>query len=178
MFQLCRLSLSLRWEVNPFFCDAIKQLYPYNSGNRLLNIIDMSIFDFLTGILSHCRLTSALKQSVLTLLSIVRRQHGQTSLRDLYQIWGWRLPSPLGQCQRVSPTWLLLTLTMMTFCSVVLFPYHILCSGLGSTLKMRCPSWHHCLSAACKCFCSNGDLVLSFKRSFKKKRFPFAPTSG
>ncbi|KAM9336518.1 pseudokinase FAM20A [Symphorus nematophorus] len=37
------------WEVNPFFCDTIKQLYPYNSGNRLLNIIDMSIFDFLIG---------------------------------------------------------------------------------------------------------------------------------
>lgn len=37
------------WEVNPFFCDTVKQLYPYNSGNRLLNIIDMSIFDFLTG---------------------------------------------------------------------------------------------------------------------------------
>ncbi|XP_032358051.1 pseudokinase FAM20A [Etheostoma spectabile] len=37
------------WEVNPFYCDNIKQLYPYNSGNRLLNIIDMSIFDFLTS---------------------------------------------------------------------------------------------------------------------------------
>ncbi|XP_034563063.1 pseudokinase FAM20A [Notolabrus celidotus] len=37
------------WEVNPFFCDTIKQMYPYNSGNRLLNIIDMSIFDFLIG---------------------------------------------------------------------------------------------------------------------------------
>ncbi|KAM3859582.1 pseudokinase FAM20A [Diretmus argenteus] len=37
------------WEVNPFYCDTIKQLYPYNSGNRLLNIIDMSIFDFLMG---------------------------------------------------------------------------------------------------------------------------------
>ncbi|XP_034049243.1 pseudokinase FAM20A [Thalassophryne amazonica] len=37
------------WEVNPFYCDNIKQLYPYNSGNRLLNIIDMSIFDFLMG---------------------------------------------------------------------------------------------------------------------------------
>ncbi|KAL7371642.1 hypothetical protein ABVT39_002731 [Epinephelus coioides] len=35
------------WEVNPFYCDTVKQLYPYNSGNRLLNIIDMSIFDFL-----------------------------------------------------------------------------------------------------------------------------------
>uniref|UniRef100_A0A674EVP1 FAM20A golgi associated secretory pathway pseudokinase n=1 Tax=Salmo trutta TaxID=8032 RepID=A0A674EVP1_SALTR len=37
------------WEVNPFYCDTIKQLYPYNSGNRLLNIIDMAIFDFLIG---------------------------------------------------------------------------------------------------------------------------------
>ncbi|XP_031416961.1 pseudokinase FAM20A [Clupea harengus] len=37
------------WEVNPFYCDTIKKLYPYNSGNRLLNIIDMAVFDFLTG---------------------------------------------------------------------------------------------------------------------------------
>uniref|UniRef100_A0A672J1N2 FAM20A golgi associated secretory pathway pseudokinase n=2 Tax=Salarias fasciatus TaxID=181472 RepID=A0A672J1N2_SALFA len=37
------------WEVNPFYCDTLKQMYPYNSGNRLLNIIDMSVFDFLTG---------------------------------------------------------------------------------------------------------------------------------
>ncbi|XP_041937828.1 pseudokinase FAM20A [Alosa sapidissima] len=37
------------WEVNPFYCDTIRRLYPYNSGNRLLNIIDMAIFDFLTG---------------------------------------------------------------------------------------------------------------------------------
>ncbi|XP_044035706.1 pseudokinase FAM20A isoform X3 [Siniperca chuatsi] len=47
------------WEVNPFFCDTIKQLYPYNSGNRLLNIIDMSIFDFLTSILYHYLLLSS-----------------------------------------------------------------------------------------------------------------------
>ncbi|XP_061564944.1 pseudokinase FAM20A [Cololabis saira] len=37
------------WEVNPFYCDSVKKLYPYNSGNRLLNIIDMTIFDFLIG---------------------------------------------------------------------------------------------------------------------------------
>ncbi|KAJ3608280.1 hypothetical protein NHX12_025329 [Muraenolepis orangiensis] len=37
------------WEVNPFYCDTIKQTYPYNSGTRLLNIIDMSVFDFLMG---------------------------------------------------------------------------------------------------------------------------------
>ncbi|MGH0136072.1 UNVERIFIED_CONTAM: hypothetical protein FKN15_019030 [Acipenser sinensis] len=37
------------WEVSPHYCDTVKQFYPYNSGNRLLNIIDMAIFDFLTG---------------------------------------------------------------------------------------------------------------------------------
>ncbi|XP_063078006.1 pseudokinase FAM20A [Engraulis encrasicolus] len=37
------------WEVNPFYCDTIRRMYPYNSGNRLLNIVDMAIFDFLTG---------------------------------------------------------------------------------------------------------------------------------
>ena len=48
-FILRLLVMSQSWEVNPFFCDTIKQMYPYNSGNRLLNIIDMSIFDFLMG---------------------------------------------------------------------------------------------------------------------------------
>ncbi|CAL9698905.1 unnamed protein product [Knipowitschia caucasica] len=37
------------WEGNPFYCDTIKQIHPYNTGNRLLNIIDMAIFDFLIG---------------------------------------------------------------------------------------------------------------------------------
>ncbi|XP_020856529.1 pseudokinase FAM20A [Phascolarctos cinereus] len=37
------------WEVNPLYCDSVKQTYPYNSSNRLLNIIDMAIFDFLIG---------------------------------------------------------------------------------------------------------------------------------
>ncbi|KAM6175902.1 pseudokinase FAM20A [Erethizon dorsatum] len=37
------------WEINPLYCDTVKQIYPYNSGNRLLNIIDMAIFDFLIG---------------------------------------------------------------------------------------------------------------------------------
>ncbi|XP_077595801.1 pseudokinase FAM20A [Stigmatopora nigra] len=37
------------WQVNPSYCDRVKKLYPYSSGNRLLNIIDMSIFDFLIG---------------------------------------------------------------------------------------------------------------------------------
>ncbi|XP_067573287.1 pseudokinase FAM20A isoform X3 [Pseudorca crassidens] len=37
------------WEVNPLYCDTVKQVYPHSSSGRLLNIIDMAIFDFLTG---------------------------------------------------------------------------------------------------------------------------------
>lgn len=43
------LVLPLRWEVNPLYCDTVKQIYPYNSSDRLLNVIDMAIFDFLIG---------------------------------------------------------------------------------------------------------------------------------
>ncbi|XP_014975681.1 pseudokinase FAM20A isoform X2 [Macaca mulatta] len=37
------------WEVNALYCDTVKQIYPYNSSQRLLNVIDMAIFDFLIG---------------------------------------------------------------------------------------------------------------------------------
>ncbi|KAK2495956.1 hypothetical protein MC885_014805 [Smutsia gigantea] len=37
------------WEVNPLYCDTVRQIYPYNSSGRLLNVIDMAIFDFLIG---------------------------------------------------------------------------------------------------------------------------------
>ncbi|XP_018430731.1 PREDICTED: pseudokinase FAM20A-like, partial [Nanorana parkeri] len=37
------------WEVNPAYCDSIKQLPPYNNPQRLLSVIDMAIFDFLIG---------------------------------------------------------------------------------------------------------------------------------
>ncbi|NXF98073.1 FA20A Pseudokinase, partial [Eubucco bourcierii] len=37
------------WEVNPLYCNTVREIYPYSNGNRLLNVIDMAIFDFLTG---------------------------------------------------------------------------------------------------------------------------------
>ncbi|XP_067914318.1 pseudokinase FAM20A-like [Heterodontus francisci] len=37
------------WETNPNYCEKIKRTRPYNTGSRLLNVIDMAIFDFLTG---------------------------------------------------------------------------------------------------------------------------------
>ncbi|XP_062308137.1 extracellular serine/threonine protein kinase FAM20C [Osmerus eperlanus] len=38
-----------RWEVDPDYCDEVKQTPPYDRGSRLLDIMDMKIFDFLMG---------------------------------------------------------------------------------------------------------------------------------
>uniref|UniRef100_A0A6Q2YQ27 FAM20 C-terminal domain-containing protein n=1 Tax=Esox lucius TaxID=8010 RepID=A0A6Q2YQ27_ESOLU len=37
------------WEVDPDYCDEVKQTPPYDRGSRLLDIMDMTIFDFLMG---------------------------------------------------------------------------------------------------------------------------------
>ncbi|KAK0049101.1 extracellular serine/threonine protein kinase FAM20C [Biomphalaria pfeifferi] len=37
------------WELNNDLCDKIKEKEPYNTGRRLLDILDMAVFDFLTG---------------------------------------------------------------------------------------------------------------------------------
>lgn len=38
-----------QWETNNKYCDRVRQDPPYDGGRRLLDLIDMSIFDFLTG---------------------------------------------------------------------------------------------------------------------------------
>ena len=37
------------WEVYDDLCQQVQEKEPYNQGRRLLDIIDMHIFDFLTG---------------------------------------------------------------------------------------------------------------------------------
>lgn len=44
-----RCCLFERWEVDPDYCEEVKQTPPYDSGTRLLDIMDMTIFDFLMG---------------------------------------------------------------------------------------------------------------------------------
>lgn len=38
-----------RWEVDPDYCEEVKQTPPYDSGTRILDIMDMTVFDFLMG---------------------------------------------------------------------------------------------------------------------------------
>lgn len=42
-----------RWEVDPDYCEEVKQTPPYDSGHRILDIMDMTVFDFLMG--TSCR---------------------------------------------------------------------------------------------------------------------------
>ncbi|XP_034987524.1 extracellular serine/threonine protein kinase FAM20C [Zootoca vivipara] len=37
------------WEVDPDYCEEVKQTPPYDRGTRVLDIMDMTIFDFLMG---------------------------------------------------------------------------------------------------------------------------------
>jgi len=43
------LFKSFRWEVDPDYCEEVKQTPPYDGGTRLLDIMDMTVFDFLMG---------------------------------------------------------------------------------------------------------------------------------
>ncbi|KAJ2945959.1 hypothetical protein O0L34_g4876 [Tuta absoluta] len=38
-----------QWELQSDYCDGVRVTPPYDSGRRLLDLMDMSIFDFLTG---------------------------------------------------------------------------------------------------------------------------------
>lgn len=42
-------SKQAEWQNDPDYCDKIKDLDTYSSGRRLLDVIDMSIFDFISG---------------------------------------------------------------------------------------------------------------------------------
>ncbi|NXX14270.1 FA20C kinase, partial [Podargus strigoides] len=37
------------WEVDPDYCEEVKQTPPYDKGTRILDIMDMTVFDFLMG---------------------------------------------------------------------------------------------------------------------------------
>lgn len=43
------LLLACRWEYDESYCDAVKKTSPYDSGPRLLDIIDTAVFDYLIG---------------------------------------------------------------------------------------------------------------------------------
>ncbi|XP_025928381.1 extracellular serine/threonine protein kinase FAM20C-like [Apteryx rowi] len=42
-------SKKAEWELNPNYCAQVKETPPYNRGHRLLDLIDMTVLDFLMG---------------------------------------------------------------------------------------------------------------------------------
>lgn len=46
---VCACVFVFRWEVDPDYCDEVKQTPPYDKGTRLLDVMDMTVFDFLMG---------------------------------------------------------------------------------------------------------------------------------
>ncbi|XP_048377022.2 extracellular serine/threonine protein kinase FAM20C-like [Stegostoma tigrinum] len=42
-------SKKAKWEVNPSYCDHVQKTPPYKHGSRLLDVIDMTVLDFLMG---------------------------------------------------------------------------------------------------------------------------------
>ncbi|XP_055518979.1 extracellular serine/threonine protein kinase FAM20C-like [Leucoraja erinacea] len=42
-------SKKAKWEVNPRYCEKVKKMAPYNTGTRLVDLMDMTILDFLMG---------------------------------------------------------------------------------------------------------------------------------
>ncbi|XP_049948239.1 extracellular serine/threonine protein CG31145-like [Schistocerca serialis cubense] len=38
-----------QWENDPDYCSLVRDIPPYDSGRRLLDLMDMAVFDFLTG---------------------------------------------------------------------------------------------------------------------------------
>ncbi|XP_077979922.1 extracellular serine/threonine protein kinase FAM20C-like isoform X3 [Glandiceps talaboti] len=37
------------WEDDPYYCEQVRYKHPYNSGRRLLDLMDLAVYDFLTG---------------------------------------------------------------------------------------------------------------------------------
>ena len=44
-----KLRMLPRWKTDPDYCDDVRSKPPFNTGRRLLDLMDISIFDFLTG---------------------------------------------------------------------------------------------------------------------------------
>jgi hypothetical protein len=48
--QSYSMKKTAKWLNDPEYCDKVKQKEVYSQGRRLLDIIDMAVFDFLTGL--------------------------------------------------------------------------------------------------------------------------------
>lgn len=48
-FYISLINIVIRVYIDPNYCEVIRNLPPYNTGRRMLDIMDLSVFDFLMG---------------------------------------------------------------------------------------------------------------------------------
>ncbi|NWQ79561.1 FA20C kinase, partial [Columbina picui] len=75
------------WEVDPDYCEEVKQTPPYDSGTRILDIMDMTVFDFL--------MEKVFKRAFVMLLVFPFNRFGKYSHDEL------SILVPLNQCCRI-----------------------------------------------------------------------------
>eukprot|EP00079_Xenopus_tropicalis_P018435 XP_004920095.1 PREDICTED: pseudokinase FAM20A [Xenopus tropicalis] len=95
------------WEVNPSYCDQVKQTEPYTNRKRLLNMMDLAIFDFLIGNMDrhHYDVFSKFGDDGFMLHMDNARGFGRHSLDEI------TILAPVYQCCLVKEdTWLRLRL--------------------------------------------------------------------
>ncbi|XP_043922292.1 extracellular serine/threonine protein kinase FAM20C-like [Protopterus annectens] len=88
------------WEVNPNYCIQVKQTPPYNQGTRLLDLIDLTILDFLMGNLDrhHYETFEKFGNDTFLLHLDNGRGFGRHSHDEL------SILAPLKQCCRIKKT--------------------------------------------------------------------------
>ncbi|XP_053309326.1 pseudokinase FAM20A [Spea bombifrons] len=95
------------WEINPSYCELVKRVPPYSNGTRLLNIVDLAIFDFLIGNMDrhHYEIFTKFGDDGFLLHIDNARGFGRHSHDEL------TILAPLYQCCRIKEeTWLRLKL--------------------------------------------------------------------
>ncbi|XP_076321215.1 glycosaminoglycan xylosylkinase-like isoform X1 [Tachypleus tridentatus] len=94
-----RKDVPARWEVDPNFCVRVQQLSLYQSGSRLLDLIDASVFDYLIGNADrhHYEVFEDIKDSMVLLLDN-GKSFGNPYWDEL------TILAPLYQCCRLRKT--------------------------------------------------------------------------
>lgn len=97
-----------RWEVDPDYCEEVKQTPPYDSSHRILDVMDMTIFDFLMGASVGCPARAGCPPRAWALGHCVEGRAppflGHCAWRSDWGVGGSALQETLGTARLLLPT--------------------------------------------------------------------------